>query len=283
MRLRRGVCRFLLLGVTASLALAVGTTQALAVIVDAAPTWPIPPDVAAGPPPIPDLPAAIDAPPPTDQIADPVTPAAVCGGWYQQSNYGDRWPAGSTWWEYRCTYEDTYYYTTCTGGGACNAFCPECYWETQEWSDYFVWDGSNAVFYGEAYSHSIVSEGDLFPPYSSAAWWDGPTAHWYQIAPNAPPSVTFTFRCVDRDCTFDATGSFDSDGWIATYSWDFGDGTGTQSGSVAQAFHSYNADGTYTVTLAATDNQGAIASASRTVSVAANALRSPASRSAAPG
>jgi hypothetical protein len=40
-----------------------------------------------------ELPLAARAPPPADQIADPVTPAAVCGGWYLQHNYGDRWPA----------------------------------------------------------------------------------------------------------------------------------------------------------------------------------------------
>ncbi len=216
MRLRGVVRRFVLLGLTA-LVLATGATQAWAVIVDAAPTWPIPPDVAVGPPPIPALPVATDEAPPAGEIADPITPAASCSGWYQQTRYGDRWPAGSTWWEYRCTYEDTYYYTTCTGGGACNAFCPECYWETQEWSDYFAWGGSNAVFYGESYSYSIVSEGDLFPPYSSTAWWDGPTAQWYNLGPysltvskqgagsgqvsSSPPGISCGYSC---QASFDA-------------------------------------------------------------------------------
>jgi len=68
MRLPRVRSRFLLLGATASLVLAVGASQALAVILDAAPTWPIPPDPPAGRPPIPDLPPATDAPPPSNQI-----------------------------------------------------------------------------------------------------------------------------------------------------------------------------------------------------------------------
>jgi hypothetical protein len=144
----------------------------------AAPTWPIPADAPAGPPPIPALPPAADAPPPADQIANPVTPAAVCGGWYVQSNYGDRWPAGSTWWEYRCSYVDAQYHNSCPGP-ACNAWCPDCYWEIQEWSDYFFWDGSNAVFYGLAYSDSIIGDGDWSS--FSAYWWDGPTAQWYDI------------------------------------------------------------------------------------------------------
>jgi PKD domain/Divergent InlB B-repeat domain len=172
-----------LLGVIALAALLVGVTAARAVVVGAAPTWPIPADAPAGPPPLPALPIATDAPPPADEIADPVTPAASCGGWHLQNNYGDRWPAGSTWWEYRCSYEQSYYYTNCTGGGACDAFCWYCYWETWDWTDYFYWDGSSAVFYGEAYVYSIVSEGDMFPPSSSADWWYAPTVRWYTLGP----------------------------------------------------------------------------------------------------
>jgi len=122
----------------------------------AAPTWPVPAGAPAGPPPIPALPAANATQPATDQISDPVTAGASCGGWYLQSNYGDQWPATTTWWEYRCTYELAVYHDFCTGVGACPAFCPNCYWDTQDWSDYFYWDGSNAVFYGEAYSDSVV-------------------------------------------------------------------------------------------------------------------------------
>jgi hypothetical protein len=179
--IRRIAALGVLVVATASLALAVGVSQAQAVVVGAAPTWPIPADAAAGPPPIAALPAATDAEPPADLIADPVTPAASCGSWTQQSNYGDRWPAGASWWEYRCSYADTYYYSDCTDGAACDAFCWYCSWEMQAWTDYFYWDGSNAIFYGEAYSDSVVSEGDMFPPYSSADWWDAPTAQWYAL------------------------------------------------------------------------------------------------------
>jgi len=241
MRLPRVVCQFLLLGATASLVLAGGATQALAVTVDAYPTWPIS-DALVGPPPVPTLPAATSEPPPADQIADPVTPAATCGGWYQQSSYGSRWPAGSSWWEYRCTYADTYYYTTCTAG-ACNAFCPECYWETQEWSDYFVWDGSNAVFYGEAYSDSIVSEGELFPPYSSVAWWDGPTARWYELGPysltvstDGTGSGEVTSSPAGISCGYSCQASFDA-GTVVTL-------TATRDGSSAFTGWSGDCSGT---------------------------------------
>jgi hypothetical protein len=132
-----------------SLGLAMGVAQARAVIVDAPPTWPIPAGTPAAPPPIPALPAAGDVTPPADQIADPVTTGASCGAWSQQSNYGNRWPASSVWWEYQCTLSDYQYHDTC-GGGACDAWCPDCWWEESDWTDYFYWNGSDAVFYGES-------------------------------------------------------------------------------------------------------------------------------------
>jgi PKD repeat protein len=53
---------------------------------------------------------------------------------------------------------------------------------------------------------------------------------------------------------FDAGASFDIDGTIASYAWDFGDGA-TASG--ATAAHPYGATGTYTASLTVTDDKGA--------------------------
>src|SRR5262245_24303480 len=116
----------------ATAVLVVGVTSAQAVVVDAAPTFPIPTDAPFGPPPIPALPAAGNEQPPAGAIADPVTPAAACGGWYLQSHYGNRWPGTASWWAYQCTYEHSVYYDPCSGGtGACNASCDYCYAETE--------------------------------------------------------------------------------------------------------------------------------------------------------
>lgn len=52
---------------------------------------------------------------------------------------------------------------------------------------------------------------------------------------------------------FDGSASFDPDGEIVSYEWDFGDG---QSGTGVSPTHIYNSDGEYTVTLCVTDNQG---------------------------
>jgi len=61
-----------------------------------------------------------------------------------------------------------------------------------------------------------------------------------------------------------ANGSFDPDGEIVSYEWDFGDGTRTQG---TPASHTYAAEGTYRVTLTATDDLGAKQSAVQTISV----------------
>jgi PKD repeat protein len=61
---------------------------------------------------------------------------------------------------------------------------------------------------------------------------------------------------------FNTTGTTDSDGTIASRSWNYGDGS---TGSVDS--HVYAAAGTYTATLTVTDNQGASASKTITVTV----------------
>jgi serine protease len=86
--------------------------------------------------------------------------------------------------------------------------------------------------------------------------------------PNAPPQASFTFTTSGLSATFTDT-SVDSDGSIASRSWNFGDGVGT---STAQnPTYTYGAGGTYTVTLTVTDNRGATNSTTRSVTVNAPA------------
>ncbi|WP_410508920.1 S8 family serine peptidase [Methanosarcina hadiensis] len=65
--------------------------------------------------------------------------------------------------------------------------------------------------------------------------------------------------------TFDGSASYDSDGSIASYNWDFGDGS---TGSGATTKHIYLATGTYTVTLKVTDDKNAVGTDKATVRVA---------------
>lgn len=83
---------------------------------------------------------------------------------------------------------------------------------------------------------------------------------------NNPPTASFTFSCNDLSCSFNGSGSSDSDGTIASYSWNFGDGT-TASG--VSTSHTYSAGGTFNVTLTVTDNDGATDGDTRAVTVTA--------------
>jgi len=85
-------------------------------------------------------------------------------------------------------------------------------------------------------------------------------------APNSPPTANFTQSCVGLSCSFDASGSTDSDGTVATYSWNFGDGSGTQTGKTVQ--HIFPSANSYPVTLTVTDNDGAPDDQTNQVSVA---------------
>jgi len=86
---------------------------------------------------------------------------------------------------------------------------------------------------------------------------------------NRAPSASFTATPssgqVPLTVAFDASASSDSDGSIASYSWNFGDNT--PPGSGVTVHHLYQAAGTFTATLTVTDNRAATASTTRVVTV----------------
>jgi PKD repeat protein len=84
------------------------------------------------------------------------------------------------------------------------------------------------------------------------------------VASNQRPQANFTPSCGDLTCSFSNDGTWDPDGSIASYAWDFGDGA---SSSATSPTHAYANPGTYQVTLTATDNDGAVATASKQVIV----------------
>lgn len=71
------------------------------------------------------------------------------------------------------------------------------------------------------------------------------------------PVASFSYSPIEPETnetvTFDASASYDPDGTVVSYMWDFGDGN-TSTGITAT--HSYALEGSYTVTLQVTDNDG---------------------------
>lgn len=86
------------------------------------------------------------------------------------------------------------------------------------------------------------------------------------------PTPAFSTTQTNLRVAVDGTGSSDADGTIASYGWEFGDGS-TATGVTAS--HDYTAAGTYTVTLTVTDNSGLTAAQTSTVSVAPPANIAP--------
>jgi PKD repeat protein len=85
-------------------------------------------------------------------------------------------------------------------------------------------------------------------------------------APNAAPVAAFTSAVSDLTAAFDAAGSTDADGSVASYAWAFGDGA---TGTGMSPSHTYAAAGTYRVRLTVTDDDGAVHMVERDVTVTA--------------
>jgi PKD repeat protein len=85
---------------------------------------------------------------------------------------------------------------------------------------------------------------------------------------NAPPIANFSATddapTVGDTVEFDASGSYDPNGEVVSYEWDFGDGT---TGEGVKVSHSYANTGYYVITLTVTDDAGAVGTARHAVNV----------------
>jgi PKD repeat protein len=89
--------------------------------------------------------------------------------------------------------------------------------------------------------------------------------------PNLPPNAVIqanpTSGVAPLTVNFSGAGSSDPDGSIASYAWNLG---GTASGTGVTASAQYTVPGTYIATLTVTDNLGATASSTATITVTAD-------------
>jgi PKD repeat protein len=74
-----------------------------------------------------------------------------------------------------------------------------------------------------------------------------------QFVPAIPPTAVMTASINHMDVAVDGSDSYDADGTIVLYEWNFGDG-GSATGMTAT--HTYAVAGDYTITLTVTDNDG---------------------------
>jgi len=90
----------------------------------------------------------------------------------------------------------------------------------------------------------------------------GPVAH-FTFTPEKP--------AVDEIITFNASGSYDPDGTIVSYEWNFGDGN-TTSITDPIVTHSYSSAGDYIVNLTVTDNASATNSTVKLIQVSSESI-----------
>jgi len=88
-----------------------------------------------------------------------------------------------------------------------------------------------------------------------------PYLRW-QEAPVASFIYSPQYPTIEDTITFDASSSYDPDGNITAYNWDFGDGN-TSSGEIVT--HRYTTAGTYIVTLTVANNEGETNSISKDI------------------
>jgi len=148
--------------------------------------------------------------------------------------------------------------------------------EGNYWSDYTgVDDGSGVGRWGEP---RVADDGigDTKVPHSQVVGvsWFGldwyPLMHPWTPVPSPWPVAIFTHYppepIVNLVTTFNASKSYDRDGFIVSYKWDFGDGTiVTESDPIRT--HVYTKAGNVTVTLTVTDDDGLYNSTSKVITV----------------
>ncbi len=136
----------------------------------------------------------------------------------------------------------------------------------------YAWEfGDGATGTGKTPEHTYGAAGDYdvkLTVTDDDAASDSVTKSVTVTAPvvNSAPVAEFSATPVGLKVSFDADESSDSDGSIASYAWEFGDGA-TGTGKTPE--HTYGAADDYDVKLTVTDDQGATGSVTKSVTVTA--------------
>ena len=129
----------------------------------------------------------------------------------------------------------------------------------QKWE----WDfGDGAKGQGEVETHSYKYAGVFYArlTVTDNGGKKDETTQTVTVRANQPPTASFSYvqsTDVPTQYDFNASASYDTDGYIVSYAWDFGDGSAPVTLSATTVTHTFPALGTYTVRLVVTDNLGA--------------------------
>jgi PKD repeat protein len=179
--------------------------------------------------------------------------------WLGGTDYGHEgvwiWVTGEPW-----------NYTNWAQQGACNGGAqPDNCNGIEHFLMYFA--GINYPYWndlGEGNNGGCGGQGCVREPYamSTICEWE---------LENKPPVALFEYSPLQvikgKDVTFNAASSYDSDGAIVKYEWNFGDGSVANGLEVT---HTFSGVGTFDVTLTVTDNKDAINSIIKSVTVTDN-------------
>ena len=142
----------------------------------------------------------------------------------------------------------------------------------------YTWNfGDGNIAYGKVVSHSYASNG-TYKVTLTIKDSDGATKSVYKYitvnvaSENAPPIANFVVdklhAKIGEEVSFDASASYDPDGNILFYRWDWnGDGIFDEEYTQPYATHKWLQEGTYTVVLQVEDNNGSTNTYSKEIEV----------------
>jgi PKD repeat protein len=132
----------------------------------------------------------------------------------------------------------------------------------------YEWDLGDGTFgSGQYINHSYTNSG-IYPVkltvYNEIDEWSEATSI---VLVNQPPTAAFTINptsaMTNQDVFFDGSASYDPDGTIISYDWDFGDG----AGSGQSIYHAFYKPDHYQVWLTVTDDSGLTSQVSHEITI----------------